>query len=798
MLGSVLLPVLASVATTRLGTVATLPLRPAALRRLERLGVALLAGLAIVALVSLALAVAGVWNAWLLGGILLAAWAALEVLARRRPPEPAAIAGLWGDLVVVGAVVVLFVLALPAFPALVGGRDYGTYTATGEVIRDHGSLHFLWPPLESVPPSARAAVTANDIAPGFYLDDPASNWATPQGFHLMPALLAPAGAVSGDAGLWMIVVISALGLLAAALLAMRLARERRSFAGAVVALLLLTDVAWFWYARMPMTETLNTTLVLGGVWLWVVAHDEESTGAAVLGGLLAGASLFTRPDAFLIAAGAVVVIVWLIVVGRTNRRVWSFAGAFAGMMLLAIGYTALRGRRYVGDIVAAAFHTDRSLLFWLAGVLALGVIAIGAGLAIRALAGRAIERNAVVLGRVVAVAVAVAVIGYAVVAYQQDFLGVRWLRMYLSSAAVVAAGAGMIVLVAQGLRYDRLLRVAPLVVLTAMLTAYFGRSPLIFPDQFWGIRRFIAVPIPAFAILTGCLLSAALAMRGRLRVPAVGALAVVLAISVVHQVDDLRPVYRHVEFSGSATGLERADALLRGADTILAGPGEIVRNRVGIGLVIWHSEPLLGIVGRLDTGPPADWLADIAGRSDVRLLVGDEVLPALDLTRVRVEPVGSSRFAITEFDQPDNAMPHRSHLVPALLGVFRVLPAAESAASAPDTLLLAEAAPELVTGFGRIKGSTRSTGLSGAVLVGPGTGTTLRIKMGAPDEPGATVVVRADGIEVGRLVLDAAVTERTFTLPAAPSAPVSVAFEVVRPPLTVGPGVAVERVSIGA
>ena len=61
------------------------------------------------------------------------------------------------------------------------------------MIRDHGSLHFQWPPLESVPQSVRPAVVRRDAAVGFYLDDPDKNWVTPQGFHLMPALLAPAG-----------------------------------------------------------------------------------------------------------------------------------------------------------------------------------------------------------------------------------------------------------------------------------------------------------------------------------------------------------------------------------------------------------------------------------------------------------------------------------------------------------------------------------------------------------------------------------------------------------------------------
>ena len=190
-----------------------------------------------------------------------------------------------------------------------------------------------------------------------------------------------------------------------------------------------------------------------------------------------------------------------------------------------------------------------------------------------------------------------------------------------------------------------------------------------------------------------------------------------------------------MEFSGSATGLERADALLRGADTILAGPGEIVRNRVGMGLTIWHGEPLLGVVGRLDTGPPADWLADIAVCSDVRLLTGDGLLPALDLSRVRVEPVGDSRFAVSEYDQPHDTIPHRAHLVPAHLGVYRVVPAAQSTASAPATVTLADAPPELVTGFGRVDGSTRSTTVSARVPSAPEPAR----RCTSPGAPGALV-----------------------------------------------------------
>ena len=212
-----LIAIAASLAAIRLGASVVALLGPLRLRRLERLLLGALTGLSVIGLVSLALAAFGVWNGPVLLVLLLAAWAAVEVARRVWPPRRVTpLPTLAGDAIALVAGAVLLVAALPAFPALLGGRDYGTYAATGELIREHGDLRIHWQPFDGVPVPARAALGAGDPMPGFYLDTADGCEVTPQGFHLMPALLAPAGVVTGDAGLWVIPVIAVLGLLVAA------------------------------------------------------------------------------------------------------------------------------------------------------------------------------------------------------------------------------------------------------------------------------------------------------------------------------------------------------------------------------------------------------------------------------------------------------------------------------------------------------------------------------------------------------------------------------------------------------
>jgi hypothetical protein len=795
-----LIAIAASLAAIRLGTSVVALLGPLRLRRLERLLLGALTGLSVVGLTSLALAVAGVWSGPLLLALLLAAWTAVEGARRVRPPRSTApLPWIVGDAVALLAGAVLLVAALPAFPALLGGRDYGTYAATGELIREQGALRVDWTPLAGVPAPARAGLMLGaDPMPGFYLDAAGGTEVTPQGFHLMPALLAPAGVITDDAGLWVIPVIAVLGLLVAALLAARLAPRRPTAAATVTAVLLLTDVAWFWYARMPMTETLNTTLVLGGFLGWVIAHDERSPALAALGGALVGASCFSRPDALVVAPVLVVVLCWLIVAGRVDRQVLAFLAAAGALFLAAVAYSATFARRYVSDIFSQPLHVHASLAPLALGAAAAGVVALAVAFGIRRLGGAAIERHAGRLGRALVVVLAVAMLGYGLVAAERHFAGVRWLRMYLSSVAVVTGGIAWLVAVAVGLQRDRLVRAAPLLAMTGALIGFFAWRPTIFPDQFWAIRRFVAVPIPALAILTGCLVALALGLRGRWRVPALGGLALVLAFAVVHQLRDLRPVVGYTEFAGGAAALDAADRLVHGADHVLAGPGEVVRNRIGIGLIAWHHEPVLGVFGRVGEGPSGDWLAAAAGDSDVRLLVADGEVPDVDLSRVRLQPLGSAPVSIAAFDQVVDAVPSHAHRIDPVLSAYRVVPAA----GAPDpgvaaTVDPAQAPPGTVTGFApAADGGGRTVADTASALVTRGAAGTLHVRMGAPAEPGLAVKVSVDGAPVGQVAVTGPARDYAFPLPAGQAGVADVHLEVVRPPAaTPGPGVAVESIS---
>src|SRR5262249_53201759 len=155
------------------------------------------------------------------------------------------------------------------------------------------------------------------------------------------------------------------------------------------------------------------------------------------------------------------------------------------LFLVAVVYSGTIAHRYVNDIFRLPLHVSTSLGELAALAAAAGVVALAAAFVIRRLAGDAIERHATALGKGVVVVLALVMVAYGLAAAHAHVAGVRWLRMYLSTAAVATGGVAWLVAVAMGLRRDRLLRAAPLLVATGALIGYFGWRPTIFPDQFW-------------------------------------------------------------------------------------------------------------------------------------------------------------------------------------------------------------------------------------------------------------------------------------------------------------------------
>ena len=191
---------------------------------------------------------------------------------------------------------------------------------------------------------------------------------------------------------------------------------------------------------------------------------------AALGGALAGHRLSAAPTPGGARRRGGRAAGWLILVGRADRRVWALAARRGGLFCRPSAYSATIAHRYVNNIFRLALHAHvrcrpggdrrgrggRRSRSWLHR----DPPARGGGPIERA-RGRDPGKAAVIV-------LAVGMLGYGLAAAHAHVPGVRWLRMYLSTAAVVTGGVAWLAAVAIGLRRDRL-RAAPLLAATGVL-----------------------------------------------------------------------------------------------------------------------------------------------------------------------------------------------------------------------------------------------------------------------------------------------------------------------------------------
>ena len=147
--------------------------------------------------------------------------------------------------------------------------------------------------------------------------------------------------------------------------------------------------------------------------------------------------------------------------------------------------------------------------------------------------------------------------------------GLDWLVDYLSAPGVIAGAAALMLVTWREWHLDRFERAGPMLgALLASMPLYLA-NPRVSPDQFWGIRRFIPIVLPCWAVLVavGVAVLATTVTRRWVAAIAVAGLAAYGAILTL-------PTLGDVEYGGAPEALARVtDAL--GADTsvTLWGPG---------------------------------------------------------------------------------------------------------------------------------------------------------------------------------------------------------------------------------
>ncbi len=409
-----------------------------------------------------------------------------------------------------GAGVLLVVLALsvywPPYDTLIGAGDSSAYLATGLHLANSGSMQVpddlgpqvppllarllfrsadpshVWPPYARSPGALAVSERGAAEAHPMFFPLPAV-WAA-IGSSLGGAEYAPAYAPLFSAlALWPLWIFM---------------RRRMSALPAVVAISTLAlNAAYFWSARLALSEPLATFFLWAGLAALDAWATEKRNGDASLAAVLLGMTIVARSE-FVVLVGGALLLRSLAGDGRGPRRLpLSFYACLAlALATCAALQTALPGT-YTAPLTHALgsavwgmqrIHANTPLLLPTVGLLSL----LAALLAARRFGVKAVIACAILTG------------GLGGYFWTSHFLWPRslmWVGMYLGWPAIIAAVAGFALLAIDrgpGNREDAFF--AGIFALAAVMLLY---NPHVYPFLPWAARRFVPLLLPGLAVFAG-------------------------------------------------------------------------------------------------------------------------------------------------------------------------------------------------------------------------------------------------------------------------------------------------------
>ena len=565
---------------------------PAGLSAVEVHAARLVTGLGALSVAAVALADLGLHAPWSIAAVT----AALIAVGFACNPSDGAESPRFTrtDLALVAAALVTVALALPGFEWSLGGRDAGTYVNEVVQIQDRGAVEISEPSLDTIPADVQRALPLGGRYPGEYFGDQPGEIIR-LGFHTWPALRAAAGYAAGDEGIWALPVIAGLALLMTALAARRLAPEHGDVAALATAGLLLTSVAFHWYARFPMTEVPALALLAGGIWFWAVAAPARATYAAGVAGFLLGLTFLMRPDGLFTVGAVALLAAWLLAVGRFDRA----AAALVATTAVTSALTFLHVWRFAWTYFAGNWERHAHAVAIAAPIAAIVIAAVAVVAARRrATVDGALARHERTIGRVLAIVAAGGLALLVGLGRLLDWNGATWLTWYATWPGLVLAVGGLATAVMLAFRRDR----GVVLLLPGGAAAGNGgdlrrrcpgrTGPLLGGAPARVGRAATAGPVRR-ARRRRRLVAAAAARRRRRR----------LAVTVALQVYDLWPALRFDEYRGSTAQLAALDAKLGEPETLVITPW--LRNpdgRYGVPLRVRFHRPTVPVF-RLDRSP---------------------------------------------------------------------------------------------------------------------------------------------------------------------------------------------------
>lgn len=558
-----------------------------------------------------------------------------------------------------------------------------------------------------------------EAVPGFALLDAVTGEMLPQYLHLFPLWLSLAFKLWRFDGLFGFnVLLGLLSLLLVVALAIEIFRSKT--VGLLASSLLCLNLGQIWLVRSPFSETLAQVLLLAGVWMLALAHTRGKGGLGFLSGLVFGLSLMVRIDSVL----AILAVSVFLILARTGPagRVGLPVRPVAAGLAIGVAYSLAHIGLFAYPYVLAILHNQGVISFldrhwgWLLALALLAAAAAGSSRWLMRLMGAWRERrfptsmawdDSATLRRIVFLTLSSLLIvafawGYFLrpmmdsgaallplapphqgfVPYYDELNLVR-LGWYLSPLGLGLALLGAILALRQIVLKGQV-RPLPLLLLLAAFLLFYGHKSRAFPDNYWVIRRYAEVAIPAMLILAGLAMQRLYRMAsvhprlrarrtpGRFLLQACG-LGIVTVMAATQTVAAW-PFLRQAELGGSWRQMAALASRTGEADVILFEHGRAqefftgpLRNMFGqTVLPLAHRKPDPASFERV----VGEFLAD----NKRVFLISYEEWTSLDSSKYLFEPRERFYFASDLVEQTYERLPERMQEVHYSLQIYEVKP----------------------------------------------------------------------------------------------------------------------------
>ena len=655
------------------------------------------------------------------------AWLLKSGALQRRLPAWRRLRPGWSDLWLAG------ILLLGAFTFgrtaeyFASQRDPGEHANIAVRLAQEQSLRFIDPDFRDFDedrqklflPVLLENALYLEAVPGFSLLDAETGEMAPQYLHLFPLWLALAFKLWRFEGLFGFnVLLGMLSLLLVVALAIEVFRSKT--VGLLASSLLCLNLGQIWLVRSPFSETLAQVLLLAGVWMLTLALYRRQAGLGFLSGLVFGLSLMVRIDSVLaiLAVAVLLVLVRSGLAGRVGLAVRPVAAGLAIGVAYSLAHIALFAYPYVLSIL----HNQGVLSFldrqwgWLLALALLATVAVwSSGRLMRLMRawrdrllsastswGDPATRRRIAfmsLSGLVLIAFAwgyflrpmmdpganllpLAAPDQGFVSYYDELNLVR-LGWYLSPLGLCLALLGAILALRQVVLRGQVRPLAFLLLLAAFLLFY-GYKSRAFPDNYWVIRRYAEVAIPAMLILAG------LAMQRLYRMasvhPRLGARSAsrrfllracgvaVLAAMAATQTAAAWPFFRQGELGGSWAQMAALASRTREADVVLFENGRAqefflgpLRNLFGqTVLPLAHTKPDPASFDRV--------VGEFMAENRRVFLISGEEWTSLDSSRYFFEPRERFYFTSELVESTFERLPGQMQEVHYSLQIYEVKP----------------------------------------------------------------------------------------------------------------------------